>query len=150
MCEERKEKGFQMPGFRRCVSTFNLLSGTRLVSPMYLEKAMAAIFLGHSDFHSWYFQLLLGRLEAELDDVIVKAKLCQNTAQCIPFFLFIDDQNCSNIFFLILIVDIYSSRELIDSLYWQDNVCRQGHYLAFVKLSYVSGRGRQGLGHVAF
>lgn len=48
MCEERKEKGFQTPGLGRYVSTFNLLSGTRLVSLMYLEKAMAAIFLGHS------------------------------------------------------------------------------------------------------
>lgn len=26
MCEERKEKGFHMPGFGRCVSTFDLLS----------------------------------------------------------------------------------------------------------------------------
>lgn len=127
MCEERKEKGFQTPGFGRCIPTFNLLRGTRLVSLMYLEKAMAAIFLGHPDFHSWYFQLLLGRLEAELLDAIVKAKLCQNTAQWFPVFLFIDNQNCSNIFFLIPVVDVYSSREVIDSLYWQDNVCRQGH-----------------------
>lgn len=67
MCEERKEKGLQMPGFGRCVPTFHLLSRTRLVSLMYLEKTMAAVFLGHSDFHSWYFQLLLGRLEAELE-----------------------------------------------------------------------------------
>lgn len=53
-----------------------LLNGTRLVSLMYLEKAVAAIFLGHSDFHKWYFQLLLGRLEAELHDIKVKAKVC--------------------------------------------------------------------------
>lgn len=86
---------------------------------MYLEKAMAAVFLGYWDFHSWYFQLLLGRLEAELDDVIVEAKLCQSTAQWIPVFLFIDDQNCSNIFFMILIADQnHSSGEVIDSLYW--------------------------------
>lgn len=123
---ERK-KDFRHQALGECVPTFHLLSGTRLVSLRYLEKAMAAVFLGHSDFHSWYFQLLLGRLEAELDDAIVKAKLCQNPTQWIPIFLFIDDQNCSNIFFLIEIVDVYSSGEVIDSLYWQDNVCRQGH-----------------------
>lgn len=123
---ERK-KDFRHQALGECVPTFHLLSGTRLVSLRHLEKAMAAVFLGHSDFHSWYFQLLLGRLEAELDDAIVKAKLCQNPTQWIPIFLFIDDQNCSNIFFLIEIVDVYSSGEVIDSLYWQDNVCRQGH-----------------------
>ena len=76
MCDERKEKGFWTPGFGRFLLLIYLLSATGLVSLMYLEKAVAAIFLGHSNFHSWYFQLLLGRLEAELHDIKVKAKLC--------------------------------------------------------------------------